>query len=376
MSRHRSSGSALLRIRGLLRKEWLEILRDPSSIAIAFVLPAILLFLFGYGVSLDPRNVRIALVKPLSSEAADALAEAFRGSPYFRVEPAADITTARLLLARREVQGIISLRDDFADRLEDGDAVVQLVVDGVDANTARIVEGYVRGVFARWLAGLRREEGPPAGLVIEHRMWFNTEINSRHFLIPGLIAIIMTLIGAMLTSLVVAREWERGTMEALFATPVRIREIMIGKLVPYFVLGMGSMAVATVMAVFLFGVPFRGSFLALTIMSAIYMVASLAYGLAVSAVARNQFVAGQVAIITAFLPAFILSGFLFDIRSMPWVIQLLTHIIPARYFVSSLQTLFLAGDVLPILLVDAAALLVIAAVFLAVARRKTRKSLE
>ncbi len=370
------SASARRRIRGLLRKEWLEILRDPSSIAIAFVLPAVLLFLFGYGVSLDPREVRIALVKPTSSQAADSLAEAFRGSPYFRVAFATDFATARQLLDRRAVQGILSLRDDFAERLEEGEAVVQLVVDGVDANTARIVQGYVRGTFAGWLARRDRSASVPPGLTIEHRMWFNAEVDSRHFLIPGLIAIIMTLIGAMLTSLVVAREWERGTMEALFATPVRIREIMIGKLVPYFLLGMGSMAVATAMAVLLFGVPFRGSFLALALLAGIYMTASLAYGLAVSAVARSQFVAGQVAIITAFLPAFILSGFLFDIRSMPWAIQLLTYLVPARYFVSSLQTVFLAGDVWEVFLFDGTALVLIAALFLAVARRKTRKSLE
>ncbi len=371
-----AGGSTMRRIRGLLRKEWLEILRDPSSIAIAFLLPAILLFLFGYGVSLDPREVRIALVQPVSSQAADGFVEAFRGSPYFRVAFATDLATARALLDRRRVQGIVVLRDDFAERLQDGDAVVQLVVDGVDANTARIVEGYVRGTLAGWTARVEPGAPPPPGLLIEHRIWFNAEVDSRHFLIPGLIAIIMTLIGAMLTSLVVAREWERGTMERLFVTPVRIREIMIGKLVPYFFLGMGSMAVATAMAVLLFDVPFRGSFLALGLLSGIFMVTSLAYGLAVSAVARSQFVAGQVAIITAFLPAFILSGFLFDIRSMPWAIQLLTYLVPARYFVSSLQTVFLTGDVPELFLYDAAALLLMATVFLAVARRRTRKSLE
>ena len=376
MTSRRSAGSVRGRIRGLLRKEWLEIMRDPSSIAIAFVLPAILLFLFGYGVSLDPREVRIAVVKPVSSEPADALAEAFRGSPYFRLVSAADMQTARSLLEQRRVQGIVALRSDFSDQFEAGDAPIQLIVDGVDANTARIVEGYVHGVFTNWLAHLERGRGAPAGLRIEPRMWFNPEVNSRHFLIPGLIAIIMTLIGAMLTSLVVAREWERGTMEGLFGTPVRVVEILVGKLVPYFVLGMGGMVVASLMAVYLFGVPFRGSLATLTFMSAIYMIAALAYGLTVSAVTKSQFVAGQVAIITAFLPAFILSGFLFDIRSMPWPIQILTYIIPARYFVSSLQTLFLVGDIWRILAFDALALLLIAALFLVIARRKTRKSLE
>ncbi len=376
MTIRHSAGSARGRIRGLLRKEWLEIMRDPSSIAIAFVLPAILLFLFGYGVSLDPRDVRIAVVKPVSSEPADALAEAFRGSPYFRLVSATDMHTARSLLEQRRIQGIVALQSDFSDQFEAGDAPIQLIVDGVDANTARIVEGYVHGVFTSWLAHLNREQAAPAGLRIEPRMWFNPEVNSRHFLIPGLIAIIMTLIGAMLTSLVVAREWERGTMEGLFGTPVRVVEILVGKLVPYFVLGMGGMVVASLMAVYLFGVPFRGSLSTLTFMSAIYMIAALAYGLTVSAVTKSQFVAGQVAIITAFLPAFILSGFLFDIRSMPWPVQILTYIIPARYFVSSLQTLFLVGDIWRILAFNALALLSIATLFLVIARRKTRKSLE
>ncbi len=193
---------------------------------------------------------------------------------------------------------------------------------------------------------------------------------------PGLIAIIMTLIGALLTAMVVAREWERGTMEALLVSPVRIGEILLGKLIPYFLLGMGGMAIATFMAVFLFDIPFRGSFVVLTAVSALFMLTALGMGLLISTVARTQFVAGQIAIIVAFLPAFILSGFVFDISSMPLVIRVLTHIVPARYFVSSLQTLFLAGDIWPIILVNSGALVLMATIFLGLTLRKTHKSLE
>jgi ABC-2 type transport system permease protein len=234
------------------------------------------------------------------------------------------------------------------------------------------------GAWQGWLEQRALEQGrtldPP--VVAEQRVWFNPEVRSRNFLVPGLIAIIMTLIGTLLTALVVAREWERGTMEALMVTPVRIGEILLGKLIPYFVLGMGGMAISTAMAVWVFGVPFRGSFAVLVVVSALFMITALGMGLLISTVARSQFVAGQVAIIAAFLPAFILSGFIFDIASMPPVVRAITHVIPARYFVSSLQTLFLAGTVWPIVLSDGAALALMAAIFLGLTRRKSRKSLE
>ena len=213
-------------------------------------------------------------------------------------------------------------------------------------------------------------------VALEPRIWFNAAVRSRNFLVPGLIAIIMTLTGAMLTSMVVAREWERGTMEALMVTPIRIWEITVGKLVPYFVLGMGGMLLSVAMALWLFEVPLRGSFWALTAASALYMMVALGMGLLISTVARSQFVAGQVALVATFLPAFILSGFLFQINSMPDVIQLITHIIPARYFVAILQTLFMAGDIWPVLLANSAALIFMMLIFLGLAQRNAHKRLE
>jgi ABC-2 type transport system permease protein len=213
-------------------------------------------------------------------------------------------------------------------------------------------------------------------LQVESRVWFNSELRSRDFLVPGLIAIIMTLIGALLTALVMAREWERGTMEALMVTPVTMGEVLLGKLLPYYLMGMGGMALSVAMAVWLFGVPLRGSLWLLFATSSLFLLAALGMGLLISTVTKNQFVAGQVAIITTYLPAFILSGFIFDIGSMPGVVQAITHIVAARYFVAILQTLFLAGNVWPVILPNALALALMAVFFLGLSRRKMRKRLE
>ena len=211
---------------------------------------------------------------------------------------------------------------------------------------------------------------------MEQRIWFNPQVRSRDFLVPGLIAVIMTLIGALLTAMVVAREWERGTMEALLVTPVTVREILLGKLVPYFVLGMGGMTLSVGMAVWVFQVPLRGSLAALFGASALFLIVALGMGLLISTVAKDQFVAGQIAIIATFLPAFILSGFIFDIGSMPAPIQGVTRLIAARYFVAILQTLFLAGNVWSLIAVNSLALLIMSIVFLALVKWRTRKRLE
>ena len=374
-----AAGTSRSRLRGLIGKETLQILRDPSSISIAFVLPAILLLLFGYGVSLDAKHVPVALVIENPTSETSSFAVSLINSPYFAPAVMRDRHAAEEALIAGDADAIVVLRSDFARRLRSpAGAAIQVLVNGTDANTARIIEGYMQGAWQKWLEQHALDEGqvlaPP--VVMEQRVWFNAEVRSRNFLVPGLIAIIMTLIGTLLTAMVVAREWERGTMEALMVTPVRIGEILLGKLIPYFLLGMGGMALSTAMAVWVFGVPFRGSLAALLAVSALFMLASLGMGLLISTIARSQFVAGQVAIIVAFLPAFILSGFIFDIASMPTVVQWITYVIPARYFVSSLQTLFLAGTVWPIVLADSAVLALMAAIFLGLTRRKMHKSLE
>jgi ABC-2 type transport system permease protein len=371
--------ASLRRLKALIRKEAWQIVRDPSSIAIAFVLPLVLLLIFGYGVSLDATHVPVALVVERPSPQTMRFTSAFDHSEYFAPIPFTDIRHAQEAMTQGRVWAMVWLRDNFSQAvLAAREAPIGVIVDGVDANSARIVEGYLQGAWLQYLVQEAQSRGaaPTTQISLQERIWFNPEVRSRNFLVPGLVAVIMTLIGALSTAMVVAREWERGTMEALWVTPVRVAEVLLGKLIPYFVLGMGGMLFTVAMALWLFEVPLRGSFWVLLVSSMLFLLAALGMGLLISTVARNQFVAGQVAIIATFLPAFILSGFIFDIGSMPTVVQLLTHIIAARYFIAILQTVFLAGNVWPVFAGNALALLGMAVLFLLLVRRRTKKSLE
>ncbi len=367
------------RLRALMRKECLQILRDPSAIAIAFVLPVLLLLLFGYGVSLDARHVPLAVVVQQPSPQTESLLAGLRQSPQFAPQAYADVQAAQRALLAGRVRAVIELRASFSRGVLDGrGAHVGVWVDGVDANTARIVQGYIQGVWQNWLKLQAQAHGQALRqpVRLESRVWFNPALRSRDFLVPGLIAVIMTLIGALLTALVVAREWERGTMEALMATPASMDEILLGKLLPYFALGMGGMLLSVAMARWMFAVPLRGSLLLLVACAALFLLAALGMGLLISTLAKNQFVVSQVAVIATFLPAFILSGFIFDIGSMPAPVQWLSHLVAARYFVAILHTLFLAGDIPEVLLGNSAALALMAAIFLLVARLRSRKRLD
>lgn len=369
-----------MRLRGLIRKEAVQIVRDPSALGIAFVLPLFLLLLFGYGVSLNAEHVPIGVVAEHPNPQSDSFVSSLRHSRYFDVHELSSLMAARRAMAERQISGFVWLRSDFARQtLGLGPATIGVAVNGVDANTARLVESYLTQSWQIWLAQLQQKEGRGASafpVSLQARIWFNPALRSRDYLVPGLIAVIMTLIGALLTALVVAREWERGTMEALMASPVTMAEILVGKLLPYFVLGMGGMTLSVLLAVTVFAVPLQGSLLVLTIASALFLLVALGMGLLISSLARNQFVAGQVAIVVTFLPAFILSGFIFDIRSMPAVIQAITRILPARYFVSILQTVFLAGDVWPVILPAAGALVMMTIFFLAATFLRSHKRLD
>lgn len=369
----------IMRVRGLLLKEWLQILRDPSSIAIAFVMPVVLLLIFGYGVSLDAKRVPLALVVEQPNRETASFMAGFFESPYFVPVRFSTVQQADLAMQARRVDGIVWLRSDFTRQmLSEGNAPIGLIVNGVDANNARIIEGYLQQVWADWLSGYAAAHGLTLNtpVQVDVRVWFNPAVTSTDFLVPGLIAVIMTLTGALLTAMVVAREWERGTMESLLVTPATIDEIILAKLVPYFVLGMGGMVLSVAMAVWLFDVPLRGSLWLLTAASSAFLLCALGMGLLISTVSKNQFVAGQIAIIVTYLPAFILSGFIFDIRSMPAAIRLITYIVAARYFVTALQSLFLVGNVWPVVVPNILALLVMTAIFLGLARLSSHKSLE
>ena len=372
-------GGAKMRLRGLVRKEFLQILRDPSSIAIAFLMPVLLLLLFGYGVSLDAEHVPLGIVVENPNADTSSFVGAFMNSRYFDPVIMSNEHEAVNAMEAAKIDAIVLLRQDFSKQIRTrGGAPIQVIVNGVDANNARLISGYIEGTWSKWIEHKAGMDGTIIRVPVqtEQRVWFNSELRSRNFLVPGLIAIIMTLIGALLTAMVMAREWERGTMEALMVTPVARKEILLGKLIPYFILGMGGMALSVVMAVFLFRVPLKGSLLVLTAASSLFLLTALGMGLLISILAKNQFVAGQAAIIVTFLPAFILSGFIFDISSMPPLVQALTHLIAARYFVSILQTIFLAGNVWSVILPNALALIIMSAIFLGISRKKFRKRLE
>lgn len=368
-----------MRMRGILKKESLQIRRDPSSIALAIVMPIVLLFLFGYGVSLDAENVPIAIVSNGGGAVVTELVSRFSGSRFFRHVRLDSMAEAVSMLANGRVDGIIQVQSDFSSKYKKrGSASVQLIVDGVDANRARLIQGYVRGVVQKWSevsrAGDRTLAAAPVS--ITQRIWFNASAKSRNFLIPGLVTLIMTLTGILLTALVVAREWERGTMEALMVTPLRRVDFLIGKILPYFGLGMLGMGLSVTAATTLFQVPFEGSIVILVLMSGLFMMASLGLGLLISSAIRVQFVAAQISIIAGFLPALFLSGLLFDLESTPVPIRVISHLVPARYFVEISHTLFMAGNIWPVLLPNALALAAMATLFILLAFRKTTKRLD
>lgn len=367
------------RFAALMRKESTQILRDASSILIAVVLPVLLMFLYGYALSLDANHIKVGVaVESLGLEARD-LAASFQASPYFDARIGTDRRQFTEDLVTNRVKGIIVIPEAFAAETvqPDGAPQIQILVDGTDPNTANFVMSYAQGVFSNWqaLGAAGSGQSGAASIEVEQRAWFNQELVSRNVLVPGAIAIIMTMIGTLLTALVVAREWERGTMEAMMATPVTALELLAGKVLPYFLLGLASLTLCVVIAVFLFGVPFRGSIGALYLVSAAFLCPALGLGLIISSATKDQFQASQLALMTGFLPAFLLSGFLFEIDSMPVAIQWISVIIPASYYIPALQTVFLAGDVWPLYLHSTAVLLFEGAVLLALAMRLMQKRL-
>lgn len=370
----------LRRVNALMAKEFVQILRDPSSLLIAFVLPMILLFLFGYGVSLDAKQIKISVVLNDSGAEANSLASAFFANPYFTAHFTHNIKPAENDILSGRSRGIVVIDSNFSSSLHSGprQATVQVIADGSETNTANYVQNYSQGIISSWLVQqkLRLSQTMKSGATLIPRFWFNPELQSKDSLVPGAIAIIMAVIGTLLTALVVAREWERGTMEAMMATPVTIAEVIIGKLIPYFILGLTAMLISVIAAIFLFKVPFHGSFPALIATSVAFLLAALGQGLLISTATKNQFVAAQVAMVSGFLPAFLLSGFIFEIASMPLPIRILTHIIPARYLVTNLQTLFLVGDVWSLLLPNIAVLLLLATILFAITAKKTAKRLR
>ncbi len=365
------------RLRALITKETRQLLRDRSNLMVGLFLPVVLILIFGYGLSFDIKNAPIAIVTEDPSPTAQDVVAGFYLSPYFSVTPLTSMQPARDLMLRRKIDAIVYLQSDFSRQLAAGHATVQVLVHGVDANRARVLQSFAQGAIAQW-AVKRAAAGEVSGaspVTLETRLWFNEANTSTHFLVPGLIVLIMTLNGALLTSLLMAREWERGTLEALFVTPVNTNEIIVAKLVPYFMVGLAGLGLCLLAGKFLFHVPIRGSLLLIILMSMLYLVVSLSLGLLISAATKSQFLASQISLIVSFLPALMLSGFIFDLRSVPAIVRAIGSVLPPTYYVEALQTLFLAGNVPGLLIKDCAVLLLAAVVLIALTRRHTKKEL-
>jgi ABC-2 type transport system permease protein len=368
----------LVRLGAIARKETLQLARDRRSLLLAFVLPLLLLALFGYAISLDVRDIALAVIDQDRSAASRELVEAFEASGYFTVVARPDSPAAiDELFARRRALVALVVPPGFAADLGAGaPARVQALLDGSDANTATIALAYAQAVARQFGAELDADGGrsePP--LRAETRVWFNEELASRNMIVPGLIAVIMMIIAALLTSLTVAREWERGTMEQLAATPVTRLEVVLGKLLPYLAIALFDVALSTALGIALFDVPFRGSAWLLAGLSLLFLVGSLGLGLFISAAARSQVLATQIAMVATFLPAFLLSGFMFAIEVMPRPLQIVTMLVPARYFLVVTRGIFLKGVGPEVLAVQAALMVLFAIAGLALAVRSFRKEL-
>jgi ABC-2 type transport system permease protein len=373
------NGGRFRRMRALIRKEMLQITRDPSSLVVAFVLPVLLLFLFGFGVSFDVSHLRIGLVVENQTPETVMFQASLSNTPFFDVRVANDRRAFLDDLTAARLDGVVIVAGDFSQRVGRRDtAPVQIITDGSDPNTASLATAYVQGAWQSWLTQRSISGGGfSAGLITtEPRFWFNPELESRRFLVPGSIALILMMIGSLLTALVVAREWERGTIEALLATPASVPEFLIGKVVPNFLLGCCAMVISVIFAIFVFGVPLRGSVFSLIAATTAFLLVALSVGLLISTVARTQFLASQIAMMASFLPGLFFSGFIFELSSMPTPLRAFSALVPARYFVTSLQTIFLAGDIAAVLVPSILILMLMSVAVLFLTARNSKMRLD
>jgi len=375
--RHR--GVSRTRMLAVARKEWIQLRRDPRSLALAFVLPIVLLLLFGYAITWDVRNIAMVVGDQDHTRSSRGLVDAFTSSGYFHLAGRLDRTSEIAgVFERSRARIAIVIPPDFEAKLGGPEpAPLQAIVDGSDANTATIALGYVRSTVQQWATrGGLAASAPAPAVVAQSRVWYNEELASRNMIVPGLVAVIMSIIAAMLTSLTIAREWERGTMEQLAATPVSRAEVVIGKLLPFLAIGMIDVVVTSVLGVTLFQVPFRGDVLLFLVLSFLFLAGALGLGVIISAVAKSQMLATQLAMIATFLPAFLLSGFMFSIDVMPPPLQALSLLVPARYFLVVTRGLFLKGVGAEVLWTEAVVMVAFAVAGVGLAVRAFRKELQ
>jgi ABC-2 type transport system permease protein len=374
-------GGFARRLSALIRKEVHQLLRDRSNLVIGVVLPIVLIFIFGFGMSLDVKHAPVGVVlEDPSPEAADVVA-GLQLSTAIQVVVVRSMHDGEALLHERRVDALVRIPPEFAAELNRGEPRVQLIVHGADTARANLIRAYATGALNQWsLRQSDRRGGPHANdtaavVRVEQRIWFNESNTSTWYLVPGLIVLVMTLVGAFLTALVMAREWERGTLEALFVTPVRPLEILLAKIIPYFAVGMTGLALCLVASRFLFGVPMRGSLALILLAAVLYLLVAVGLGLLISAATKNQFLASQVALLATFLPSLMLSGFIFDLRNAPSVVRFIGHLLPATHFMELIRTLLLAGNVWSVVWRDSAILALYAVVLLGMSVALTRKRL-
>jgi ABC-2 type transport system permease protein len=367
----------LLRIKAIVKKELIQIWRDPLSLAMAFLMPIILLFIYGYAITFDIDKISTVVFDRDNSSLSREFVNQFHESGYFRVHSYVDnYRELDPYLDAGRAKVAIVIPEDFSKNIRRGlNTQVEVLVDGSDSNTATIAQGYALVIAESFSQRIRGIKITPL-IDSRSRVWYNSELKSRNFIIPGLIAIIMAVIIALLTSLTIAREWDRGTMEQLISTPVKTPELILGKLIPYFLIGFTDTIVAIFMSTLLFHVPLRGSVTLLLALSSIFLFGGLSFGILISIAGRTQLVASQAALITSFLPAFLLSGFIFSISNMPKPLQIVTYFIPARYFVTILKGIFLKGSTLKVLLPETLLLSIFAVLIFVAANRKFRKRIE
>lgn len=354
----------------MARKEWRHLLRDPGSLALILLMPAMLLFLFGYAIRLDLRDAPIAIVQESRDDVSSELAARFAASRAFQVklrDP--DRRVAARALAAGEVWAVLVIPASYAQDRQRGEAQVQWLLDGVDANSARLLRNYARALVNDYSLTL----GVTPPIRIEERVWFNETRESRLAIVPGVIAIIMAVVGALMTALTVAREIEYGNLVMLRTTLLTRSEFLAGKLMPYFLIGMLNLAGAVLVAVYVFAVPLRGSPLGLLLLSALFLGVVMLQGVLISIMAGDQLVASQLTVVSTFLPSFLLSGFIFAIDNMPTVLQYLTLIVPARYYVALAQVIFLKGLSPLLLWTEVAALTVMLLVLIRLTLVKSRQ---
>ncbi|MEJ2318143.1 MAG: ABC transporter permease [Gemmatimonadales bacterium] len=365
------------RLFAIARKEVIQLARDPRSLVLAFLLPLLLVLVFGYAVTLDVRDIRLAVDDLDATSESRRLVDAFAESGYFSVHRRLErYGDAEGLLIGGEVSAVLVIPRDFAaDVAAKRGAPVQLLLDGSDANTATIAMGYADAIMSRFAAEVLRGRDLPLAVEVETRIWYNQTLESRNMIVPGLIAVLMSIIAAMLTSLTIAREWERGTMEQLVATPVRRLEVVFGKLVPYVGIGLVDVALASAVGVFLFDVPLRGSALLLLAASVLFLLGAEGLGIFLSAVLRSQVLATQAAILVTYLPALLLSGFIFAISNMPVVLRVISYVVPARYFITVTRGIFLKGVGVEALIGSLIGLAIYSVIGLGLASRAFRKEI-